>query len=149
MYAPHTVTVYNVSENVDTFETERKYTVLDGVFLDISKAANVIKSGLESADAATLFIPFRVKAYDPVSGKARAYIEPTRYAELPDKDDYWTLSVGDGSSGVPCFFVKGIVAEDLPYGSIRNKYDFVYDVTSVDTRDFGSASMQHWQVGGK
>lgn len=149
MYAPHTVTVYNVSENLDTLESERNVTVLDGVFLDISKAANVQRSGLENADAATLFIPFSVYAYDPFTGNKKTYVTAKRYAELEDKTNYWTLQVGGESSSVPCFFVKGAIAEDLPYSAIRSRFDFVYDVTSVDTRDFGSEHMQHWQVGGK
>ena len=31
---------------------------------------------------------------------------------------------------------------------IEMLYDDVYKVTKVDMKDFGSPSMQHWQVGG-
>ena len=31
---------------------------------------------------------------------------------------------------------------------LRQVYDFAYDVSTVDVRDFGG-EMQHWQVGGK
>lgn len=149
MYTPHTVTVYNAYENVDTLETECSITVLENVFLDISKASNVQRSGLESADAATLFIPFSVKAYDPATGKEKQYVTPKRYAELGDKKSFWTIQTSSETSSTSCFFVKGVVVDNLSYGSIRNKYDFVYDVTSVDTKDFGSPDMQHWQVGGR
>ena len=149
MYAPHVVTVYNVSENPDTLEVERNITVLHGVFLDISKADNVQKSGLENANAATLYIPFDVKAYDPRTNKAKAYVLPRQYSLLADKSNCWTLQTGGDASAAPCFFVKGIVAEELGLGALRNQYDFVYDVTSVNTHDFGSAAMQHWQVGGR
>ena len=149
MYAPHVVTVYNISENPDTLETERNITILDGVFLDISKAENVQKSGLANADSAMLYIPFDVHAHDPFTGKNKAYIEPKRYEELADKTGYWTLRTSSDASAASCFFVKGFVVENVPYGTIRNKHDFVYDVSSVDTRDFGSQSMQHWQVGGR
>lgn len=149
MYAPHVVTVYNVSENVDTLATERNITVLNGVFLDLSQAANIQKSGLENADAATLFIPFSVNAVDGRTGAVKKFIEPKKYHDLVDKTGYWTLETGGELSAVTCFFVKGKVVDDLSYSTMRNKYDFVYDVKTVDTRDFGSVHMQHWQVGGK
>ena len=60
MYAPHTVTIYNVVREVDPAtldERETAYiTVLHGVMLQASKGANVRTSGLEGADAADLFI---------------------------------------------------------------------------------------------
>ena len=32
---------------------------------------------------------------------------------------------------------------------MREMYDDVYDITTIDTRDFGSPDMQHWQVGAR
>ena len=56
---PHTVTIYNVSQETDpaTFkDVEKTYiTVLRGVLLEASKAANVRQSGLEGADAVTWY----------------------------------------------------------------------------------------------
>lgn len=149
MYAPHTVTLYNVSEDAETLQTIRSITVLKGVFLDISKASNVQKSGMENADAATLYIPFSVFAYDPLTGNKKMFVTPRSYMALEDKTDFWTLMTSGDTSANPTFFVKGIISDDESYGYIRNKYDFVYDVTSVDTKDFGSPNMQHWQVGGR
>ena len=55
MYAPHTVTLYNVVQETDTGtfqDVEKLYvTILRGVFLEATKAVNVRESGLESADA--------------------------------------------------------------------------------------------------
>ena len=149
MYTPHTVTLYNVTENPDTLEINYNITVLNGVFLDRAHARNIEKTGLRDADSATLFIPFSVSATDGVSGLPKTYVGPKAYRVLPDTTDYWTLEAGGTSSGVDCFFVKGEVVTGAGYRFIRENYDDVYDVTTVDTRDFGSADMQHWQVGGR
>lgn len=149
MYTPHIVTLYNVTEDPDTLEIEQNVTVLLGVFLDRSQAKNIEKSGLRDADSATLFIPFSVKAVDGTSGALKEYIGPKAYRDLEDKTGYWTLETGGVSSGVDCFFVKGIFVSQDGYARMRDTVDDVYNVTTVDTRDFGSEDMQHWQVGAR
>ena len=149
MYTPHTVTIYNVGENPDTLEQEYNMTFLRGVFLDRRQAANIEKSGLRDADAATLFIPFSVEAVDAVTGTPKQYIGPKAYRQLADTSGYWTLEPGGLASGADSFFVKGEIVNYLGYGKMRELYDDVYDITTIDTRDFGSADMQHWQVGAR
>lgn len=149
MYVPHTVTVYNSHENMDTIKTEYNITVLNGVLLDISKGANVIKSGLENADAATLFIPFDVEAVNGITGKAQTYLKPKEYERAEDKSRYWTIRAGGPASVNDCFFVKGIVVSDMDYQDLDSYYDHVYRVSSVDPKDFGSSIMQHWEVKGR
>ena len=147
MYAPHTVTVYNVIQEVDipTFtEIERTYvTFLRGVFLDATKAANVRASGNEGADAVNLFIPFSVEAVDPVTGVAKSYVDPTAFMAAEDRSGLWTLSVA-GESG-ETFFVKGEVVESAP---VARAMDDSYAVTKVDKKDFGREHMRHFEVGG-
>lgn len=149
MYTPHTVTVYNVSEDPTTLQPEYNITVLRGVFLDRRQAANIEKSGLRDADVATLFIPFSVDAVDAVTGTPKQYIGPKAYRQLANTSGYWTLEPGGLSSGADSFFVKGEVVNYLGYGKMRELYDDVYDITTIDTRDFGSQDMQHWQVGAR
>ena len=66
MYAPHTVTIYNIVQEIDPTtldEVEKVYTtILRGVMLQASKGVNVRESGLEGADAVNLYIPFSVEA---------------------------------------------------------------------------------------
>ena len=148
MYTPHTVTVYNIVQetNPDTLEdTEKAYiTVLRGVMLQASKAANVRESGLEGADAVNLYIPFSVEAVDGVTGKPKTYARPQAFNRAPDKGALWTLSYnGNGGNTV---FVKGEYVEGKV--SIVLEHDDCYNVTKVDEKDFGSADMQHWEVGG-
>ena len=147
MYTPHVVTLYNVIQETDmqTFEeTEHAYvTVLENVFLDAVKAANVNKSGLEGADSVQLFIPFSVHAKDGTTGAEKQYVGPQEFWAASDRSDKWTLSV-EGNGG-ETFFVKGIVVEDV---NVARAHDESYNVTKVDVKDFGSAHMRHWEVGG-
>lgn len=149
MYTPHVVTVYNASENPETLANEWTVTVLDGVFLEVAQSANVLKSGLENADAASLYIPFTVKAVNAVTGEAQTYVPPKQYAMLRDKSRYWTVRTGGSSSSVDCFFVKGRVIEQESFQEVNRLYDDVYRVSNVDTYDYGSPGMRHWEVRGK
>lgn len=149
MYTPHTVTVYNAHENVATLKTEYNITILRGVFLDISKAANVAKSGLENADAVTLFIPANINAVDGRTGKPQEYILPKEYARLGDPSNHWTIRPSGTLSSKDCFFVKGEVVEEDGFERINSDYDYVFRVTSVDPRDFGDLKMHHWEVSGR
>lgn len=151
MYTPHTVTIYNVTQETDqtTFKDVQKsyITVLRGVMLQASKAANVRQSGLEGADAVNLYIPFSTPAMDGVTGVTKRYVGPQEFWRAADKSGRWTLST-DGNGGTT-FFVKGEVVEpEKTEEAIEMLYDDVYKVTKVDMKDFGSADMQHWEVGG-
>ena len=148
MYAPHTVTLYNVVQETDTGtfqDVEKLYvTILRGVFLEATKAVNVRESGLESADAVNLYIPFSVKAVDGTTGKVKTYAPPQSFLAAADKSGLWTLSV-NGNGGLT-FFVKGEFVTDKE--DVAMAQDGCYNVTKVDEKDFGSADMQHWEVGG-
>lgn len=150
---PHTITMYNVEIKTDTATFKdvlvNHITILRGVLLDASKAVNVRESGLVGADAVNLYIPFDVEAVDGVTGEAKKYAGPLEFWQEDDKADLWTMSVGgtkthgvDGS----CFFVKGkAVHPDLDVQAIEMMYDHVYDITTIDAKDFGG--LQHWEVG--
>lgn len=149
MYTPHTVTVYNTTTETDpaTFAdvTSNNITVLRGVFLDSNKGYNVRATGLETADSATLYIPFSTVGVDGVTGAEKTYADPVSFWNAPDKSGLWTLST-DGNT----FFVKGEVVEPGKSSVyINSKYGYVYDVTKCDRKDFGSADMQHFEAGGK
>lgn len=143
MYAPHTVTLYNVGEEyLMTFERQINVTVLHGVLLDASKAVNVRESGLEGADSVNLYIPFDVTATDALTGMERTYLDPKEYSEEDNVSAFWTLDTSN------CFFAKGELMEVADFQTINQKYDGVYNVTKVDKKDFGSSAMRHFEVGG-
>lgn len=149
MYTPHTVTVYNGIPDTETLGTKYNITVLQGVFLDLSKGSNVIKSGLETADAATLFIPFGIDALDGRTGARQRYVGPKEYERLEDHTGVWTIRASGSSGLISCFFVKGTVVSDGDFQEINEEYNEVFRVSSVDIRDFGSPDIQHWEVGGR
>ena len=148
MYTPHTVTIYNIVRETDPAtldEVEHAYiTILRGVMLQASKGANVRQSGLEGADAATLYIPFAVEAVDGKTGAAKAYAKPQEFVKAADRSGLWTLSYnGNGGETV---FVKGeFISENM---TVVQYHDDCYKVTKVDAMDYGSPDMQHWEVGG-
>lgn len=152
MYAPHTVTLYTVTSlpDPDTLKetVTTNITVLEGVFLDAVKAENVRATGQQSADAATLYIPFGVKAVDGITGEAKPYMGwPQYWASVKEGEtaDAWTMSTGGNS-----FFVKGrVVVPDGTLDQIDMSHEGVYVITTVDAKDYGSQSMRHWEVGGR
>lgn len=142
MYAPHTVTLYLSVENKVDLTVAHYITVLDGVLLDASKAANIRATGLTGADAANLYIPFSVRATDGESGAIKTYVDPKEFDKAADKSLLWTLDER-------CFFVKGSVIDvEANFQNINKEHDDVYRVTKVDKKDFGSVAMQHFEVGG-
>lgn len=149
MYAPHVATVYNAYEDAN-LNILYNITILNGVLMDESKGTNIAESGLMDADAVTMFIPFDVQAVDAL-GNTKTYLPPKEFYASAEKGSHWTLDTGGQASGVATYFVKGTVVETVnsSYAKLREKYDAVYNVSSVDIRDFGTSDMRHWQVGGK
>lgn len=147
MYTPHEVTLYNVYED-DNGDVQIGITILRNVMLQDSKADNVNKSGIQTADSATLFIPFTVRA-EGTDGSPKTFLKPKAFRYADDKETHWTLVSQGSESDHDCFFVKGEVISENGYAYMREHYDDVYKVTSVDVRDFGSYAMRHWQVGAK
>lgn len=148
MYAPHTVTIYNIVRETDLAtlgEVDHVYiTILRGVMLQASKGANVRESGLEGADAANLYIPFAVEAVDGKTGEAKTYAKPQEFFKAADRSGLWTLSYnGNGGETV---FVKGEFISDNM--TVVQYHDDCYKVTKVDAMDYGSADMRHFEVGG-
>lgn len=144
---PHVVTLYNVvtEEDTTTFEESavNYITILRGVLLDAVKAQNVNESGLVNADSVSLYIPVDVEAVDGVTGEPKQYKGPIEFWRMEDKTGYWTLSTGQNT-----FFVKGeAVHPDWTAQKIDATYDDVYDVNTVDFKDFGG-EMSHFEVGG-
>ena len=144
------MTIYNVMQESDESfnDTQKSYiAVIRGVLLEASKAVNVRESGLEGADAVNLYIPFSAPAVDGVTGAEKRYVGPQEFWRTPDKTGLWTLST-DGNGGTT-FFIKGEAVEpEKTEQTIETLYDDVYKVTKVDVKDFGSASMRHFEVGG-
>lgn len=127
------MTVYN--KYYDNVAGHDKYqrTIIKNVHWEDTKAANVIKSGLENADGIFISIPF-------LSETSRAYIKPKEFSKLSDKTGNFTLQAGDR-------IVKGSIDFEIT-GAIKNLDESfeAFTITTVDTFDFGSPHMHHWEV---
>lgn len=131
------ITVYNRA--YDTVNKTEVYyrSVVSSVEWENRKGANIIASGgyLDS-DQATIYIPITKSGY----------LAPRAWEALATKTGYWTLRPED-------IIVKSAVTDSISSAftitQLRKKYDDVLTITSVDTMDFGSISMQHFAVGAK
>ena len=130
------ITIYNRYFDKETRLDKYQRTVLYGVFWDERKAVNRLQSGLEDADEVTIVIPFKV-ATD------KKYVPPKEFEKLEDKAGYFTLQEGDR-------VVKGAVDFEITgkASDLDKEYE-AFTITSVDTKDFGSPHMRHWEVGAK
>jgi hypothetical protein len=133
-----TVTLFNRSFNAETEEETYYPTLLEGVDLVETKGANVSKSGMNSADAAKLFVC--------IGDVNKTYMEPKAWDALTEdeKKNYITFHSTED------FFVKGDqAAGDLPetdaYEWMRNNFDDVYKVTNIDKYE---DILPHFEVGG-
>ena len=138
------ITIYNkyISSGADKYQL----TVIPLVEWENRKAANTLATGGNiNADSATIFIPFARDAN---------YVKPKAWQALSSKTGKWTLQKGD-------FIVKGVVSDTIHdavvspasaafnISDLKKKYDDVLEISSVDTMDFGSLSLQHWKVSAK
>lgn len=130
------ITIYNKYFDKETRTDKYQRIVLYGVFWDDKKAMNKLQSGLENADEVFVVIPFSV-----VSNKQ--YITPKEFERLEDKSNYFTLKEEDRIvQGEIDFEITGKVSD------LDRQYE-AFTITSVDTKDFGSPHMRHWEVGAK
>ena len=95
---------------------------------------HAVRGDLNSPDVALVFIPF---------ARGDNYLAP-RIWQMSSKAGSWTLQIGD-------VIVKGLVSDELVAGTftlsnLKAAYDDVLVIASVDTRDYGSSNMQHWEV---
>lgn len=137
------VTIYNQYRNRATNTVEWLRTVLtgqraggrDAVHWEDNKATNVIASGLATADAVNVIIWFSADA------DGKTYLPPKAFAALsPEAASlHWTLAPQDR-------MVKGVTTGTIDAAMAG---DAAATITSVDTMDYGSEAMRHWEVSGK
>lgn len=128
------VTVYNKYLNPTTRLDEFSRTTLDGVFWDEISASSRIQSGLQDADEVTAVIPFSVLS-------EKQYVSPSEFQASESKEGIFTLQKGDRILEGNVLFEIDSRASEL------DKHFTAYTITSVDTKDFGSEHMRHWEVG--
>lgn len=110
---------------------------LDAVFWRDTAGANIQKYGTANANTAKVLIPFDVFA------DGKAFIHHKSFA---DPETQWTI--------VPqkSYIIKGVTDLLIQPGQKISEILAECDwrtVMTIDTNDFGSSDMQHWEVGAK
>lgn len=106
-----------------------KKHVVENVFWD-SVQEITSSTGFEKNNKVDVFIPFD-------KNDLSEYVEPKQY-----NGTGWTLRKGD-------FIIKGDV-EETEVDGIKDLSAYeVFEITTVDVKDFGSYNMQHFEIKGK
>lgn len=124
------ITVYNRYYDKENRADKWQKTVLRNVFFDETKGANRLAGGLVADDKILVMIPFN-------ASKNRVFKQGIYFKDMVEVGNYFTLREGDK-------IVKGVCEED-----IDDVTDDIFVISSVDTHDFGSKHMRHWEVSAK
>lgn len=144
-------TIYN-KYIVDGDEAYQRTQIVD-IEWDSRKGANVLATGGNiAADAAKIVIPV---------SRGANYLAPSAWQALTTKTGKWTIQVGD-------YIVKGLIADEIhglipevtgpplvpevpafTITDLKNKYDDVLRISSVDLKDGGSQFLNRWEVAAK
>src|SRR5699024_5010091 len=136
MHTNTDITIYNKYFDKETRTDKYQRTVIQDVFWEERKAYNRLKSGLESADKVFVLIPLA-----DISN--RQYITRNAFRKVGSKENYFTLAEEDKIvRGEIYFEIEGKLSD------LDKKYE-AFTITSVDTHDYGSYYMRHWEVGAK
>lgn len=132
------ITIFNKKYDPNKRDNYFVRTYLTGVNVEKKKAINVIKSGLENASAATIYIPI-----ENLESEDKEYIPPKKYQKLSIEEmkKYFTLQPGD-------FVVVGtidyIIDEKNTATKLKNEFDDVFEILIVDDKLKGG--LPHWEV---
>ncbi len=142
------MTVYNRYENRETGRVEWRRTVLGGtrvtggsaVHWEDNRTAKSLTNGLRTVDIMIW--------YEAVADGGRTYLPPKAYAAVEPEhiDRYWTLTPGADR------VAKGRAPEPAGPDALNDillAEDDCATVTGVDTLDFGSPEMWHFEVSAK
>ena len=134
-----TITIFNKKYNPEIREYDYYRTYLLNVNVDMKKAVNVIKSGLENASSGTIIIPEKY-----ISSENKEYISPKKYQKIDEKvgtRTYFTLQTGDIVVIGECDYT---INDNNTLTNLKNTYDDVYEIVSVDDKLKGG--LPHWEV---
>jgi len=134
-----TITIFN--KKYDSSKRDDNYvrTYLSGVNVEKKKAVNVIKSGLENASSATIYIPI-----EDLESEDKEYISPKNYQKLSaeEAEKYFTLQTGDYVAvGEIDYLIDG---KENTATKLKEQFDDVFEILIVDDKLKGG--LPHWEV---
>ena len=133
------VTIYNkYMDSITGYEIWLP-TLIENVDYTATQGANITKSGLSTADAATVFINYSAlpKPYKtPKEWQALTAEDKAKYVTFTQGTDFFIF--GDSTSNV--ITTKGF------FSDMQKRYSDCYKVTTVDRYD---DILPHFEIGGK
>jgi len=127
------ITIFNKYTLNRVEKWTRRYIVR--VVWQSTRAVNRAKPGVIAADSVFVMIPF--------ARKDLAYLSPLVWQALTTKTGLWTLQEGD-------VIVRGLAVVDPATPSLitylKQNFDEVVTISSIDAMDEGSPSMQHFEL---
>ena len=139
MLTPHCVSLIN-------FHHEQPHlTILRGVMLQALDGQSVQRRGDVEETNARLYVPLSVCAVN-AAGEKVTFLPPLEYARCSDPGKHWTLQPEGESAGRCSFFVKGELSAPCSLAEAREQYDDVYIIAGFYVHDYGSKSLQHYEV---
>lgn len=127
------ITIYNRKYDKTTgFDTWNR-TVIHGVHVYINHKAQLMESGLKSADIYKIRIPTDVENVDQ-------YLPPEEYAKMDNPGDYWTIQNDDHIVLGDC---DKEIEKPADLSDIRLRH---CKVLSWSDNRFGG--LPHWRIGG-
>ena len=139
MTAPHTVSLIHFRRDTPFL------TVLRGVMLQAVDGLSVLPRGDADESGTRLFVPLSVRAVN-ADGESVSFLPPRAYARCSDPEAHWTLQPEGESAGRCSFFVKGELSRPCTLAEARERFDFVYVVAGWQLHDYGSRSLQHYEI---
>lgn len=131
MFTNTKATLYNryIDSNND-YQYNR--VVLDSVHWESIRGRQQNPFGAELNDTVKVSIPFSVCVNE-------IFAKPVKYCSLSDKEGYFTFQPEDK-------IVKGVIPDTVAFEDLEASYDDVVTITYVETADYGSYNMQHWEL---
>jgi hypothetical protein len=127
------ITIYN-KYVVNRAEAWTRYQVSNVVW-QATRMVNRSKPGVIAADSIFIMIPY--------SQKDSAYRTPLAWQALVTKTGLWTLQEGD-------VIVRGLISVSTATASLvtylKEHYDEVVTISSIDAMDEGSPNVQHFEL---
>lgn len=124
------VTLYN--RYMDDGAEKYSRTVLRDVSWQAGRQHAFTQDGVSGGSVADVYIPFSVDA------EGKRYLLPKQFTP-----EGWTLQKKDYLVKGVCPYEHGLAS---PVSELLSRYDDVVTITGVETCDFGSAALAHWEV---
>lgn len=128
------LTIYNKVIDPATRNEVLSRAYIPAALYTETHGANILTSGMETADSAKIYITF-----DGIARASKQGVDPKHFT---DPLTQFTLTRG-------AIVVKGNKGEYSTVKQLEQENDHVHMITTVDIHDYGSKPLQHFEIGCK